>query len=221
RGHQLQRQPRAARFSVRHDRRCGPGERCLDAVDRRGERHADPVRETVETPHPPAATVCRFAKLCARTRGGGWRSRMSLTRLCVALLALVLPHPGAAADCSGGAIGTLRLSSHHLIFSGTVTRRDLTHSVLVSGGAGLGLQVVDAADGSALYTLDLPPGRLVTHGRTIKYDRRGTFRGHLSLKDAMGQRDTVRIALAADDAAPTGLDRARALRLSLGTGGTC
>ena len=146
---------------------------------------------------------------------------MSLTRLCVALLALALPHPGAAADCSGGSIATLRLSSHHLLFSGTVTRRDLTHGTLVSAGAGLTLQVVDAADGSALYTLDLPPGRLVTHGRTTKYDRRGTFRGHLSLKDAMGQHDTVRIALAADDAAPTGLDRARALRLFLGAGGSC
>src|SRR5207249_3916729 len=92
---------------------------------------------------------------------------------------------------------------------------------LVSGGAGLALQVVDASDGSVLYALGLPTGRLVTHGRTTKYDRRGPFRGHLALKDMSGQRDTVHISLAANDAPGTGLDRSRALRVRVTTEGGC
>src|SRR2546426_3297672 len=146
---------------------------------------------------------------------------MSPARSLAALLVLVPLRPAVAADCSGGSIGGLRLSARHLRFTGTVTRRDLSHGTLAYGPPGLAFQVVDASDGSVVYTLDLPGERLVTRGHTTKYDRRGAFHGRLAMKDASGQRDTVRIVLSADDAAATGLDRSRALRAYVTTPGGC
>src|SRR5262245_30014412 len=93
----------------------------------------------------------------------------------VVLLLLSVPRSGLAApDCDGGTVGRLRIAAGRVRFDGTVTRRGVTPGTFVGGGP-FDLRIIDTANASEVYAVQVPAERFVTAGNVTTYDHGGTL----------------------------------------------
>ena len=138
------------------------------------------------------------------------------------LVVASMPRVAAAADCSGGSLRHLTLIGDDVHFSGTVTRRGVTHANFVAAPLGFRLQILLADDGAVVHQVIIPPERFVTRSRTTKYDGAGAFRGRVVIRNARHQADTVSIVVHELGAGTAGLlGTTSATRVGIDTGEGC
>src|SRR5437773_2406279 len=137
--------------------------------------------------------------------------------------ALALPlAAGAAPDCDGGRVYSLRLRPDRVRFDGSLTRPGVTHDTFVTAPGGLRLEIFDANDPAVvLYATTIPADNFVTRGHETRYQSGGGFVGTVRLRNSRRQRDTVRISVRANQTTVTGLGGPRDLRVRIVTDGGC
>src|SRR5437773_8486639 len=137
--------------------------------------------------------------------------------------ALALPlAAGAAPDCDGGRVYSLRLRPDRVRFDGSLTRPGVTHDTFVTAPGGLRLEIFDANDPAVvLYATTIPADNFVTRGHETRYQSGGGFVGTVRLRNSRRQRDTVRISVRANQTTVTGLGGPRDLRARVVTDGGC
>jgi hypothetical protein len=139
--------------------------------------------------------------------------------LAAALAALVFAPSAHAADCSGADITGLDVTPGRVRLRATVTRAGLDPAALIAGG--LHLRLVDADDGSVVYSLDLPATSFRGKGNGLRYDRQGSFRGSVRVAVDPQQADTVRLDVRDPRATTANTSDDRALRVELDGAGGC
>lgn len=152
-------------------------------------------------------------------------SKIRALSLAVALLAtraaLAGARPAAAADCWGGTAKHVAINARSVVYRGTVTIPGASHETLV-GPDGLRVQIVDAADSSKiLFEATVPRERFRSNAVTTRYDRAGALPGHLRLRNARNQEDTVEIHLRVFGFFNLGTASPEGVRVVVRSGKTC